>query len=364
MEELFSKASIDIPKSKWFSNLKTRGNTGSASIFIMLDEFLRTKNPKVGDRILCFIPESGRFSVSLMHLEVVDGPAKSSTRRVELENKGELGDTDLGYDVKSNMETSMFFAQEIQAAAQDPLPLVDSPSASLKSDSAKVSETLRGLNEVWHNYRSKAWRSGMIRKIVDQKFEAQDYLQWMENWIPQVRQGSLWMREAIANLSSDFQELKDLITEHANEEQNDWKILFSDYKKSGGMALTADDLKRNRGGEALNSFMFCKAEQKDSIDLLGAIYIIEGTGQKIIPALLNDMKAQTKLPPECFNFLKYHGENDENHLLRWLAAVEYVIAQSKNPNIVKEIIHTAEMTANLYLLQLEGIKFEKPRLEL
>jgi 3-oxoacyl-[acyl-carrier-protein] synthase-3 len=28
--------------------------------------------PETGDRLLCFIPESGRFTGSLMHLTVVD----------------------------------------------------------------------------------------------------------------------------------------------------------------------------------------------------------------------------------------------------------------------------------------------------
>lgn len=60
-----------IPQEKWFTNLASKGNTGSASIYIMLDEFRRTVPLAPGQKILCYIPESGRFSSCFMLLEVV-----------------------------------------------------------------------------------------------------------------------------------------------------------------------------------------------------------------------------------------------------------------------------------------------------
>lgn len=33
---------FDIPQEKWFTNLHSKGNTGSASIYIILEEFMRT----------------------------------------------------------------------------------------------------------------------------------------------------------------------------------------------------------------------------------------------------------------------------------------------------------------------------------
>lgn len=64
-------AGFPIPQEKWFTNLYTRGNTGSASIFIMVDELLKSGRLKDGQRLLCFIPESGRFTGALMQLTVV-----------------------------------------------------------------------------------------------------------------------------------------------------------------------------------------------------------------------------------------------------------------------------------------------------
>ncbi len=58
-----------IPYQKWFTNLITKGNTGSASIFIIIEELLNSGALKGGEKILCFIPESGRFSASFMLLQ-------------------------------------------------------------------------------------------------------------------------------------------------------------------------------------------------------------------------------------------------------------------------------------------------------
>lgn len=73
-EKLYQKLlenGIDIPLSKWFTNLETKGNTGAASIYIMLDELFRSGRLEDGQTVLLMIPESGRFSVSYALLTVV-----------------------------------------------------------------------------------------------------------------------------------------------------------------------------------------------------------------------------------------------------------------------------------------------------
>ncbi len=65
------KVGFSIPCEKWFTNLTTKGNTGSASIYIILEEIFNSGKLKIGEKILCFIPESGRFSTAFMLLEVV-----------------------------------------------------------------------------------------------------------------------------------------------------------------------------------------------------------------------------------------------------------------------------------------------------
>ncbi len=71
--ELLDAAGVGIPEERWWTNLYTRGNTGAASLFIMIDEFLRTDEVVLseGQTILCFVPESGRFNTTYMQLTVV-----------------------------------------------------------------------------------------------------------------------------------------------------------------------------------------------------------------------------------------------------------------------------------------------------
>lgn len=71
LNESMNKHGVGIDLNKWFTNLKDKGNTGSASIYIMLDEAYRNKLFKPGEKILLMIPESGRFSVTYAYLTAV-----------------------------------------------------------------------------------------------------------------------------------------------------------------------------------------------------------------------------------------------------------------------------------------------------
>jgi 3-oxoacyl-[acyl-carrier-protein] synthase-3 len=64
-------AGLDIPQARWFTTIETCGNTGSASIFITLDALFRSGRIARGQRLLCFVPESGRFSSAFLHLTAV-----------------------------------------------------------------------------------------------------------------------------------------------------------------------------------------------------------------------------------------------------------------------------------------------------
>ena len=68
---LLKQAGAMIDEDKWFTNLYAKGNTGTASIFIMLDELYHSGKLKKGETILCHVPESGRALNGFMLLEVV-----------------------------------------------------------------------------------------------------------------------------------------------------------------------------------------------------------------------------------------------------------------------------------------------------
>ncbi|MFA5262823.1 MAG: beta-ketoacyl-ACP synthase III [Opitutaceae bacterium] len=71
LDEAMQAIGFGIPQERWFTNLYTKGNTGSASIYIILEELAASGRLRSGQKLLCFIPESGRFSIAYMLLSVV-----------------------------------------------------------------------------------------------------------------------------------------------------------------------------------------------------------------------------------------------------------------------------------------------------
>jgi 3-oxoacyl-[acyl-carrier-protein] synthase-3 len=61
---------FDVPLERWFTNLSSKGNVGSAAIYLIIEEMLYSGKLKKGDRLLCLIPESARFTICYMHLTV------------------------------------------------------------------------------------------------------------------------------------------------------------------------------------------------------------------------------------------------------------------------------------------------------
>lgn len=341
VDDLLSKAQLSIPRDRWWSNLAWRGNTGAASIFIMMSEFLEKQGSrlKAGDTVLCFIPESGRFTAGYMLWEVeLDTPVQQAS--------------------------AAYFSHKTakpDVIANDALPDVSTIAAPHDPATApqQLAPLLTELASIWQDYRSRVWRTPLLHRIRTRQLQTSDYVRWMSHWIPQVREGSLWMREGAASLTGDYAALAGLIDLHADDEQHDFKILHNDYLKAGGTETDIAKLRRNPGGEALNAYLHGLAATPNPIGLLGAIYIIEGTGQRIVPSLLPLLRAALPLPPDAFRFLEYHGANDEHHLERWLMAVQMALELDSEGTAQQAILQTARNTAAMYLMQFQHVLTEQ-----
>lgn len=71
LHDEFVTQGIPMAWDRWFMNLTEVGNVGSASIYLMLDELVRSGRLRKGHRILLVVPESARFSYSFAFLTVV-----------------------------------------------------------------------------------------------------------------------------------------------------------------------------------------------------------------------------------------------------------------------------------------------------
>lgn len=60
-----------VPAEKFFTNLPSIGNLGSASFLFIVEELFNSGRLKKGERILVMVPESARFSYGYAHLTVV-----------------------------------------------------------------------------------------------------------------------------------------------------------------------------------------------------------------------------------------------------------------------------------------------------
>jgi 3-oxoacyl-[acyl-carrier-protein] synthase-3 len=71
VDEELARLGVAIPQEKWFTNLTSVGNVGTASPYLMLEELMNTGMLKKGQQIMMMVPESARFSYAYAHLTVV-----------------------------------------------------------------------------------------------------------------------------------------------------------------------------------------------------------------------------------------------------------------------------------------------------
>lgn len=71
MVRLATKAGCMIREERWFTNLYEKGNVGAASIFLMLDDLMRSGRLAPGQRIVCAVPESGQCIMAYCGMTVV-----------------------------------------------------------------------------------------------------------------------------------------------------------------------------------------------------------------------------------------------------------------------------------------------------
>lgn len=71
IEEALRAIGFHIPADRWYTNLDQVGNLGSAAMPSIIEQGLREGIFKKGQKILCGVPESGRFTYFYMQLTVV-----------------------------------------------------------------------------------------------------------------------------------------------------------------------------------------------------------------------------------------------------------------------------------------------------
>lgn len=320
MLDLAYKLGVPINHNRIFTNLYEKGNTGSASIYIMLEELVASGRARPGQKILCMVPESGRFIVSFMLLTVVG----------EAEGGEEPGTEDKP-------------VRAVEPASPD------QPSTAL---SPPVQALGRRLAQVWTDFESSLNTVPIVQRLNRGRLSLEDYRAWLLNIRQQVVDGSRWIARAASNISLDDVNLRSVFVGHAGAEHRDYTLLEADYVACGGDLEAIRRAPKNLGSEALSAWMFHRAAQENPFDLLGAMFVIEGLGLRIAPRWTRELRRQLRLDDGQIRFLSHHAEEDEGHLEKLWQVLE---ALPLTPALADSIVRTAEVTARLYRLQLEEI---------
>lgn len=350
---LLQKGGLHIPEEKWFTNLYTKGNTGSASIYIMLEELFNEGDLRPGQKVLCMVPESGRFITSFMYLTVV-GPEQG-----EAGGAGNAAGVEATFgDVESVAAGTPHTAQAHTASRPNNPSIAATPVREPEAPQLNVCGTetqewlVRQLVRVWIDFETKLNDVPILRKLNQGRFTLDDYQLLLLNIRQQVIHGAQWIARAASNLSIDFIDLRSTFLEHADDEHRDYRMLEQNYVSVGGELDDILTYDKNIGSEALNAWMFHRASRENPFDLLGAMFIIEGLGNRMANHWGAQIRDQLGLREEQVSFLLYHGENDVNHFERFEQAIS---SDRLTMDIAASIVKTAKVTARLYLLQLEEL---------
>lgn len=314
--QLMTEAGLMIPEERWFTNLHTKGNTGAASIYVMLEEAFNGGRIVPGDRVLLMVPESGRFSVSFVHLTCVESESPPAER------------------------TGPFIAE--QTGSRHVEDISDDPSRWL----------LEELALVWAGFEEQLARVPIVGRIETGTATLEDYRNLLLNLRQQVLEGARWITRAASNLTVEYADLRAEFIEHAAEEQLDFRMLERDYVAVGGNRSDIETTRKNPGSEALSAYMFNQASRENPFDLLGAMYIIEGLGANKATRWMELLRDHLELEPEQVSFLTYHGGADEEHTAKMF---EILRSDLISWEIATEIAHTARVVGRLYALQLEEV---------
>ena len=313
--DLLKKGGAEIPADKWFTNLYTTGNIGSASIFVMLDDLVKSGKLHVGQKVLCMVPESGRFITGYMLLTVT----------------GE------------NREVS--FNEDISEIKPPEIRIQDKP----------IQEWLvRQLSGVWFDFERGLQQVPIVKKIFNGTLTLEEYKRLLVNLRAQVIDGSQWIARAASNVSIDYFPVRSAFIRHSSDEHKDYQILEKNYINCGGSEDEILTGTKNIGSEALSAYMFHRASQPNPFDLLGGMFIIEGLGNRVSGKWGRAIQQQLNLGKDQVSFFIYHESSDsnDNHFERFEQAIQ---SELLTKEMAEKIVKTAKVVAKLYTLQLQEL---------
>lgn len=211
---------------------------------------------------------------------------------------------------------------------------------------------LQDLMRIWFEFERSLSATPIIRRLLEGHFSTEDYLNLLLNLRQQVIEGSRWISRAASSFDRNYSDIRSIVISHAQDEHRDYELLEKDYVSLDGDIKNIQSRDKNIGSEALHGFLMHRASQPNPIDLLGAMWIVEGLGQKMADEWSERIDTTLKTQKPCTRFMKYHAQNDDDHMGKLYQMLDRVCV---NQNDRAVICQTAKVVARLYVLQIEEV---------
>jgi 3-oxoacyl-[acyl-carrier-protein] synthase-3 len=215
--------------------------------------------------------------------------------------------------------------------------------------------TLRQLMREWFNFERILGGVPIIRRLDVGTFTRADYQRLLLNLRPQVIEGSRWISRCASSFDRDHADIRSVILRHAHDEHRDYEVLEQDYVATGGDLEVIRAQPKNPGSEALHAFLMFKSSEPNPGGLLGAMWIIEGLGEKMATSWADRIESLTGYKSGCTRFLRYHGGNDDSHMDKLYGLIDRICISER---LASDVVTTARVVARLYAWQLEEIDRE------
>lgn len=212
---------------------------------------------------------------------------------------------------------------------------------------------IRELGKIWADFEGRLVSVPIIARALRGAVRLDDYRLLLHDHYQQVIEGSRWIARAVSSIDREHLELRSRFLEHARTEHRDYEMLERDYESVGGDSAALRRGRKNIGSNALSAWMFQCADRPDPLDLLGAMFIIEGLGKHFAGIFARALQQHLELEPHQVSFYRYHAEHDEDHLGELQEVLESGVLQIDG--LAERILETARVTGRLYLLQLEEL---------
>ena len=219
--------------------------------------------------------------------------------------------------------------------------------------STQSQAVMRGLMIAWSEFESLVEKVPLIEKLNRGKFTIDDYKTLLINHRQQVVEGARWIARAASGVESPYLEQRSLFLKHAVAEHQDYRMLENHYTAIGGDENAIRNAPKNIGTEALHAFMYHRASLPNPFDLLGAMFIIEGLGEKKAGVWGRKIQQQLGIDEKHVSFFIYHAEHDGDHMEKFVETLDSGILDL--PGMADSIVKTARIVGRLYRLQLEEI---------